>query len=577
MTIACARTLLALMLSVSILAVTGCDGDDDRTQSGVERLFPTDDNPVQPYSNCLFTSPKWYESGDDNWIIVSRAAGKIEGIDPNTGQTDWSVELPQPDTGVPYLLATPAIVGDKLIAAYHAIDSDYGDYRGPNDQRLAHLVAVVDLDEQRVDPSFPVVELEAEVESNEDGETTEFLPGQALTRPRVVHAGTDGDLGRVYLGQGNTRDIQPWHGWAWEIDLDDWRDDGAQAAITSVLNTTPEPAENCGEHGQPGSRQRQCGGGLWAPSGHLVVEEDDDSYHLILAPGNGQLDLNRDDYANTLMKVEPGLDFDPGCDDDACADFDPDAPSTACMESCENLFIPRLLPDQQLQRAPDGRCDDLDTLFECWGEMDYIGGSTPVDIEVDDHNLLVYPTKDGHAYLVDADHLGTMYDRHRMVEMCGHNGGDCSRIWAGMSVTKPLRTEIDGRPAVLIPTFMPDNTNPAGLVALQIEEVDGEPKLEQVWEYPDFEDNRAVQRFRNHPSRVAMGADGQYAWIVDIESPSGRLTGVRIDDGEPVYSTRLEDPGRRYTLPLVRDDRLYVSSCHRNAGPGQLEGYRLTE
>ena len=303
--------------------------------------------------------------------------------------------------------------------------------------------------------------------------------------------------------------------------------------------------------------------------------DEPDGYHLILAPGNGQLDVPRRNYANTLMRVEPGLDFDPKCDDSACADFDPDQPSTACMESCENLFIPRLMPDQELQLAPDGRCDGFDTIFQCWEEMDYIGGSTPVRIELDDHNVLVYPTKDGHSYLVDADHMGTMYDRHRMVEMCGHHGGTCTRIWAGMSVTKPLKTEIDGEKAVLVPTFMSDDTNPGGLVAMKVVEEDGTPTLERAWEYPDFESDEATERFRNHPSRVALSADGEHAWIVDIDSAGGRLTGLRISDGEPVYRVNMAGPGRRYSLPLVQDDRLYVTSCNRNEGPGHLEGYQL--
>ena len=564
----------------ALAATAGCATESDTVAEGMERQFPTDANPGETYSNCLFTSPKWYESGDDEWVVVARADGTIEGLDPQSGNADWSVELPEPDEGVPYLLATPALVGDKLIVTYHAIDDDYGDYREPNDTRLAHLVAVVDLDEQQLHEDFPVVELEAEVDAYVPDDTVEFLPGQALTRPRVVHAADSGaELGRVYLGQGNTRDIQPWHGWAWEIDLDVWQQSGAADAITGVLNTTPEPIENCGDHGTSGSRDRYCGGGLWAPSGHLVVEEDGgDDYHLILAPGNGRLDLNRRAYANTLMKVEPGLDFDPGCDEEACADFDVDAPSDQCMESCENLFIPRLMDDQELQRAPDGRCDDYDTLFECWGVMDYIGGSTPVRVELDDHNVLVYPTKDGHAYLVDADHLGTMYDRHRMVEMCGHHGADCTRIWAGMSVTKPLETEIDGQPAVLIPTFMSDDVNEGGLVALTVDDSDGEPTLQRAWEFPDFDSNEAVEYFRSHPSRVQLSADGEHAWIVDIHRGGrGILTGVRIEDGEPVYQTELDGPGRRYSLPLVHDDQVYVPSCNANYGPGRLEGYRLIE
>lgn len=567
--------LFSTFVAAAFLVVGCAHNGEPPVERGIDRLFPTDEQPVDQYPNCVFTSPKWYEDDGEQWVIVSRASGVIDAVDPDTGQTDWSVELPEPEEGVKYLLSTPKILGDKLIAAYHAIDEDYGDFRGPNDHRLAHLVAVVDLSERQVHGDFPVVELAAEVEANVPGETVEFLPGQALTRPEVVHAALpDDELGKVYLGQGNTRDIQPWHGWAWEIDLDVWRFEGADEAITAVLNTTPEPDENCGTPGTSGSRDRECGGGLWAPSSHLVVDEPD-GYHLILAPSNGQLELHQRNYANTLMKVEPGLEFDPKCDPDACADFDPDQPSEECMESCQNLFIPRLMEDQQLQRAPDGRCDDVDTLFECWEEMDYIGGSTPVRIDLEEHSVLVYPTKDGHSYLVDAEHLGRMYDRHRMVEMCGHHGGSCSRIWAGMVVNKPAVVDIGGESAVLVPTFMPDEVNDAGVVAMTVVEDGESPRLQRAWEFPEFGSPEAVQRFRRHSSRIAVDDHGEYAWIVDIDTDGGRLTGIRIEDGEPVFAADLAGPGRRYTLPLIRDDRVYVPSCHSNAGPGHLEGFEL--
>lgn len=569
--------LLAITMVFMTLASCGReDPEPDPVEIGLERIFPTEEMQGQQYPNCIFNSPLWYETNEGGRILVARAAGIIEAVDPDTGLTDWSVELPSPEVGVKFVLATPAIVDDMLIVAYHAIPEDHGDYRGPTDRRLAHHVTVVDLIERQVHPSFPVIELAAEVEANEPGQTVAFRPQNALTRGTVIHGRLPGDdLGKIYLGQGNTRDVQPWHGWAWEIDLDQWRDQGAESGITAVLNTTPEPDENCGTHGQSGSRDRYCGGGLWAPTSHLLVEEEQ-GFHLILAPGNGQLDLNRSNYANTLMRVEPGLDFDPACDETACADFDPDFPSLACVESCQNLFVPRLMPDQQLQLSPDGRCDGMDSLYECWGVMDYIGGSTPVRVELENHNVLVYPTKDGHAYLVDADHMGRMYDRHRMVEMCGHNGGSCSKIWAGMAVTMPLITEIDGDAAVLIPTFMPDETNPAGLVALRVVERDGSPTLERAWEYPDFSTPEAIERFRNHSSLVALSTDGDHAWIVDVDPGGGRLTGVRIADGEPVFQHDLTGRGRRYALPLVHEDRVYVTSCRANDGPGFLEGYRLS-
>ena len=58
------------------------------------------------------------------------------------------------------------------------------------------------------------------------------------------------------------------------------------------------------------------------------------------------------------MRLEPGLQFDPACDEQPCADFDPIRPATECMESCRNLFIPRLMPGDDPLRPASGICDE---------------------------------------------------------------------------------------------------------------------------------------------------------------------------------------------------------------------------
>lgn len=139
------------------------NGEDPSTSQTVDRLFPTADNPGEEYPYCIFNSPKWYESGDEAWVIVARSSGVIEALNPDTGVSEWSIELPFPQEGVKFVLATPAMVDDRLVVAYHAIEEDYGDHLDPNDRRLSHLVAVVDLDKRGIDETFPLLELEAEV------------------------------------------------------------------------------------------------------------------------------------------------------------------------------------------------------------------------------------------------------------------------------------------------------------------------------------------------------------------------------------------------------------------------------
>lgn len=586
------RRSLALCVCLVWTTAVGCAEKSDQrlnddqdvgqvevdTNNGVaqlERVFPSDEYPKAVFPNCIHSGAlKWVEEGETR-ILALDGVGLLQALDPQNGQVNWSLRLPAPAGEKPLAFSRPVQLDEgRLVVAYMTTPEEH---RGPHDAnapRLSHRVVVVDLGARAIDERFEPVVLEAEVEGN--GGVVEFRPDRFLSRPDLAHARERGqELGNVYVTGGNTRDIQPWHGWAFEVNLDRWLAEGAGRAVTGVLVTTPEPDENCGPEGSSGSRKRTCGGGLWAPSGPLVVEEDG-TYHLILAPGNGQLDLARQDYANTLMKVGPGLVFDPRCDTEACADFDPDAPSDACMESCENLWIPRILETQTKPSPADGRCDGL-TLFECWQTLDYIGGSTPVQVNYEGQPLLVYPTKDGHAYLVDGEYLGTMYDRHELVALCGTSEDPCKLDWAGMAVTQPLVGVVDGRDVIMIPTFMPDETHPAGVVALGITGDAANPKFERIWEFPSFDTAEAVSRFRHHPSRMSLSEDGRWAWIVEQgrNGDKGRIIALDVRTGKKVFDRKMEGTGHRYTVPLVDGDRVYVPSCESDNGTSFIEGYRV--
>jgi hypothetical protein len=541
---------------------------DPRGRVETERLFPTDRAPGATFDRCHYASPLAHP---DEPTIIATVGGRVVGLHPETGAPQWQVDLPVPDGTAALAVATPAIVDQRLVVAYHVVPPGTSGVTG---NRLEHRVAVVDLGEHRLDPEFPPVTLDG-TWSTVDGASFDWSPNNALSRAELAHARAPGDdLGRIYVTMGNARDIQPWHGFAFELSLDDWRAGGAEAAIVADLVTTPEA--DCGPPGQSGSRQRICGGGLWSPSGWTVIERDD-TFELVLAPGNGQLDLAREDYANTLMKVGPGLDFDPGCSE-ACADFDPDAPSVECTRSCRNLFIPRV-PDDGSFVVSSGTCDGLGQ-FECWARLDYIGGSTPSHLVLPSGTeTLLYPTKDGAAYLVDAEHLGTQFDREQLVAVCGTRDDSCQADWAGMIVTEPAIARVGEVDLALIPTFMPDRTHPAGVVAVRIDESEGEPRIQVVWRAPRFDTAAAVERFRWHPSRIGLGADAQgleFAWIVEPgRSGAGRLLALRAWDGAIVEDRPLAGSGMRFTQPLVRDDRVYVPSCTNDGGPAWIEGYAI--
>ena len=573
-------------------------------------MFPDESGPP-PVGNgrwrgCHLASPLAY-TGAGGVEVVASVSDQVAGLDPDTGLELWSVTLPAPDGEMGFVVGTPLLVEHRLFVSYHTTPASSGG-RDVNVTRIRHRVVVVDLSARAIDDDFEIVELSGAVPATptalDDGGTQDagevaFDPAHALGRAELVRIVESGDaLGRLYVTFGNARDIQPWHGFAFELDLDAWLADGADAAVTALFVDTPE--SDCGPDGASGSRERICGGGLWAPSGPLVIPAssapDEDEHALILASGNGQLDLSRGDYANTLMRTGVGLDFDPGCDPVLCEDFnldgeaygETDADHRACVESCLNLFVPRMPVGEVFQDlVSNDRCVGL-SFFECWAKLDYIGGSTPalVDLSPDGGpRTLLYPTKDGSVYLVDADHLGTQYARHQLVPICGTATSSCIWDWAGMIVTEPVVRVIDGVAVALVATFMPDDEQPAGVFALEVTVDDvGMPQLSERWRFPEAGSAEATLRFRSHPTRIAaIDRPGQVplAFLVDARGSGDRPAFV-LDwsTGALVTSSTTWGQAYRFVEPLVvetpGDVRVYTPTCQSNAGDAWMEGFVLS-
>lgn len=566
----------------SLVLLCGCEP----TPSPPGSLALTPQWQSETFDGCLLASPLSVEIEGQTSVLVASGDGRVAALDPETGATRWSVDLPHAEGDFAYVIATPVIVpGPRLVVAWQDVRVGSGDpATGP---RSGHRVAVVDLRTGALDPAFPLLTLEGSARTSDGTADVPFLASNALSRSRLVHAPSSG-LGRVYVSFGNARDIQPWHGWVFELDLDAWQ--RAATAITSILLTTPDDA--CGVPGTPGDRDMVCGGGVWAPSGPLFVPSASamgDDYELIVPTGNGALDLSAGLYAHTLMRIEgPGLAFDPGCDPVLCADFDVLAPTEACLSSCDNLFVPRLLPGDPPLGAPG--CDGL-SFFACYAALDWdLGANSPARVAlVDGPTVLVLPAKDGAVYLIDADHLGTLYDRHEVITPCGAGGARCDADWAGSMVTQPvITTDEDGTPLAIIATFMPGERHDAGLVALRIERDGDALRLVRAWEAPRFGTPEASTSFRRHPSGVAMmQVEGvPYALVVEqgmLGVTPGRVHVVDVRDGSLTARVDVSGPGQRYAVPLVLPDtssrgaRVFVPSCDNgNAGPGHLEAWDAT-
>ena len=582
------RSLLGALLTLTILSCrAGEPLVEQEVVLGIRRLFPSAAAPGHIWTDCMYASPLLVQSQGERFVLV--AAGEmLTAIDPTSGVARWEIAIAAPARQTSWIVATPVVAGSKLVVVFQRTPLMKRD-------RLSHHALVVDLETRSVDPNFPELEFVA-TKTAYDGKRVAFSPRNAVSRAALAYAPLSGrELGLVYVAFGNSQDIQPWHGWVFELDLEAWRgevlfDESAELpgvpgaapeivpdAISGVLLTTPE--SDCGESGASGSREMRCGAGVWSPAGPKIYPTAG-GFELLVPTGNGLLDLNRGDYAHSLMRLRRGLTFDPHCDMTLCRSFNTRNPPVECIASCRDLFIPRVLLGAPPLRPESGVCDGM-SLFECYAALDYdLGANSPAKLTLPSgRSVILLPAKDGAVYLMDGDHMGTLYDRQQLAQPCGTPTDRCRTDWAGMMVTEPLIVDAEsGGKLILLSTFVSDRSHPAGIIGLRVEENAERAWLTRLWQTPRFADPFASKVFRQHPSRMAAMQLGghSYAFVVDVaQGAIGRLIGVRTEDGALATNTQLRGPGQRFVQPLTLDNRIYVPSCSRDSGPSQLEAYEL--
>lgn len=506
------------------------------------------------------------ESRGESFVLVPGWDGLLVALEPRSLLRVWSVRLPAPDGKQVYLRATPVSVDGKLVVAYQS--GTFDEYR----DRLeieSHHVRVIDLERRAVDLEFPALIVDAQVPDAQGTGTVDFFPPTAMATAALAYGRSDpASAGYVYVsygGGGAGGDIQPWHGWVFELDLDRWRRLGANQAISGVFLTTPE--SSCGADGVAGDSTMICGGGVWAPAGPQVYPTEA-GFELLVPTGNGQLDLTRKDYSQSLVRLRPGLRFEPGCDETLCARFDPRDPTLACIESCRDLFVTRRLEDDPPLHPAPNQCEDM-TYLECLAAFDYdLGANAPVKVETPRGSFYVQGGKEGSLYLIDASHMGTLYDREQVVPLCADRGNvaSCDPAGFGAMFTQPALGEVDGTPVVVVSSYAASPLRGAGLAAFRIVFPDGKPTLERMWEAPTFDSPEAKKHFRPYPSRPVIAPFGPdrepHVWAIDAGTAEsqGTLFGVRLRDGEITVREPLPSPGASFVRPLVHDDFLYVQT-----------------
>jgi hypothetical protein len=563
----------SFVVSTLFVFIAGCATTPNETlqQDNLRlvRLFPAQDSDSNKFDSKILASPLLDFSQGKPRIIIPVANGIIALQDIETGVIKEKIQIPIPEGKRIQISATPTLIGTDLVVIYQCIEKG---------RRVSLNVVVLDLENNKLNDAFPMIELNATKPTADGLAVVTFDPVMAYPHAAIKYAPRkNSELGWVYIALGNAGDTQPFHGWVFEIDMGAWKSLGIEQAISNVLVTTPE--SECLVNYDWGTREMICGGGVWTPAGPQL-DMDNDDFELLVPTGNGQIDLARHDYANTLMRVKQGLQFDPECDDQFCAIFEPNNPSLACLESCKNLFIPRLDPKNKPLRPASGDCDDK-TFWQCLAWMDYdLGANAPVKVKIKNGpSVWVQPGKEGGVYLIDANHLGTQYDRMQIVEICGTKTDECKLSWRGMIVTHPVVAYIEEDPVVIIPTFISDDSHAAGLIALKIVMENNKPKFQKFWQFPDPTSKQATKSFRSHPSMpiiTKIGEAGEaYVWVVDI-GKQGTLYGVRVKDGSLAVKTSLVGTGYPLSMPIFFNNSIYVTS---NAPGGikkaWLEGYRI--
>jgi hypothetical protein len=558
----------SVLLLASYFTITGFAKTAQPEAFKLARLFPTDAQPSVSFDQSIIANLLLESSQGRPFVIVPNSNGVITALDGKAGMLEWQINAPAPEGQQTQLISTPVMIGNKLVILYQCLE---------NGVRTSHRMAVIDLAQQKLDETFPVLVLSAEKPIADGITTVKFNPPTAFSHSALKHTWKLGsEWGFVYAAFGNAGDTQPFHGWLFEIDMDAWLKQGTKQAISNVLLTTPE--SECPVTIESGTQEMICGGGIWTPAGPQLYPTAD-SVEIFVSVGNGQVDLARNDYANTLMRVQPGLQFDPECDAQLCKNFNASQPDYACMASCKNLFIPRLVEENTFFKPSNGECENK-TFWECLAWMDYdLGASAPVKVALKSgHTVLVQPGKEGAVYLVDANHLGIQYDRLQIVDACGTPSDPCKAGWMGMIVTQPALTTINEEPVVVIPTFMPDNSHPAGLVALKIVLEAGKPKFKRFWQYPDPVSNTAAHKFRSHPSLPVisrLGSDEDaVVWAVDIGNP-GILYGIRVKDRAVLVEQPLLGTGRQLSAPLIEGNTIYLASTLASTGKVMVEAYNI--
>jgi hypothetical protein len=409
----------------------------------------------------------------------------------------FETELPTPEGLEPLVLARPVqLPGGVFVIAYNLVDEDAEvSLRTKIDgQRLA--VASVS-GENEVD--YRVISLQDYGVEPSASIRSDLVLGKG--EPPILYVATGGRLGGREAVRGRV----------FSVDLDAWA--AGEEPVLGSFTTTEETTRRCDETST--RPDRECGGGVHGEASVSVVDGEAGVDGILVSSGKGATDVLNGQFANGVLRLDPDLSFDAGCDVPTCERAGGGAPE--CLRTCRNFFVPRMTSSQaSVPKMLEDRCSRSGSPG-CLETSMFDGSSAPISVFEENGRRLVWAGPDGFLYLLHHGDWSRPVARAKYAHVCSSDEGECHVPSHTPATTPRLDHEfvyelyrgpsipgvpVPGERVVWTTAYSPKDDVPGGVSQFRIEGGD----LVELRTSPPRSHPAAFDRFERRPSRLDSGA-----------------------------------------------------------------------